>query len=100
MPDYCRLSSEAQRQIKLSEKFEDVSLGDNRPTALIQQYGMLYSQTRVDTMDSLDSMPELDDLENLKNKLLLSVIVVGQTGQSLTSSHHNRALVVPFIGCI
>ena len=53
-----------------------MSLGDNRPTALIQQYGMLYSQARMDTMDSLDLMPELDDLENLKNKLLLSVIVV------------------------
>ncbi|XP_067934204.1 uncharacterized protein [Watersipora subatra] len=71
-----RLSKEAQRQITLSDKFEDVSLGTNRPTALIQQYGALYSQARVDALDSLDSLPQLSDLENLKNKLLFSVIVL------------------------
>ena len=73
-----RLASEAQKQIKLSEKFEDVSLGNNRPTALIQQYGALYSQTRLDALDSLDSLPQLAELENLKNKLLFSVIVVSK----------------------
>lgn len=71
-----RLSREAQKQIKLSDRFEDVTLGSNRPTALIQQYGALYSQTRVDALDSLDSMEELAELDNLKNKLLFSVIVV------------------------
>ena len=75
---FIRLASEAQKQIKLSEKFEDVSLGNNRPTALIQQYGALYSQTRLDALDSLDSLPQLAELENLKNKLLFSVIVVSK----------------------
>jgi len=78
MVDFYRLASEARKQIKLSEKFEDVSLGNDRPTALIQQYGSLYSQTRLDALDSLDSIGQLENLEKLKSKLLFSVVVVSK----------------------
>jgi len=74
--DCYRLATETQKQIKLSDKFEDLTLGSNRPTAVVEQYGSLYSEIRLDTLDSLDAFPQLADLDNLKNKLLFSVIVV------------------------
>lgn len=66
-----------------------MSLGSNRPTALIHQYGALYSETRLDALDSLDSLPQLAELENLKNKLLFSVIVVsGRTRVASNTLHY------------
>lgn len=57
-------------------RFEDLSLGDKRPTALISKYGDLYSQGRVDALDALDALDELAGLDDLKGKLLFSVVVV------------------------
>lgn len=75
----CRLAEQAQRFVERGGgpgHFENVALGDKRPTALIRRYGNLYAQARVDTLDALDNLPELHDAEELKSKLLFSVIVV------------------------
>lgn len=72
-----RLSEQAQRQLqKGSSKFEDLSLGESRPTQLIKRYGNLYTESRLDAMDALDDVPNMADCEDLKVKLLLSVVVV------------------------
>ena len=39
-----------------SEKFEDILLGSNRPTLVIQRYGELFSQGRLEALDALDSV--------------------------------------------
>ncbi|XP_035226904.1 uncharacterized protein LOC118199211 [Stegodyphus dumicola] len=57
-------------------KFENISLGERRPTALVRQYGNLYAQARVDTLDALDALPALQDADELKSKILFSVIVL------------------------
>jgi Mitochondria-eating protein len=72
-----RLSEQAQRQIeKGSTKFEDLNLGDMRPTQLIRRYGNLYSEGRLDALDSLDDIPEMSNFDDLKGKLLLTILVV------------------------
>lgn len=72
-----RLSEQAQRQLqKGSSKFEDLSLGESRPTQLIKRYGNLYTESRLDAMDALDDVPNMADCEDLKVKLLLSVVVL------------------------
>lgn len=72
-----RLSEQAQRQLqKGPSKFEDLSLGEGRPTQLIKRYGNIYTESRLDAMDALDDVPNMVDCGDLKNKLLLSVIVL------------------------
>ncbi|ESN97983.1 hypothetical protein HELRODRAFT_177655 [Helobdella robusta] len=72
-----KLSEQARRQLaKGSSKFEDLSLGANRPTQLIKRYGNLYSEARVDALDALENLPELSECDDLKTKLLLSIIVL------------------------
>lgn len=75
----CRLQDQAQRQLKKGGKFEDLSAGDYRPSALVERYDNLYTQTRLDAMDELDdleSLDKLDDNGDIKNKILFSVVVV------------------------
>lgn len=57
-------------------RFENVAMGERRPTALIRRYGNLYAQSRVDTLDALDSIPELEHAHDLKSKILFSAVVV------------------------
>ena len=72
-----RLSEQAQRQLERgASKFEDISLGENRPTQLIKRYGNLYNESRLDAMDALDELPEMTGSDDLKVKLLLSIVVV------------------------
>ncbi|XP_068745365.1 meiosis-specific nuclear structural protein 1-like [Montipora capricornis] len=74
-----RLQEQAQRHLKKGGKFEDLSAGECRPSALIKRYDNLFTQTRLDAMDELDeveSLNLLDDSEDLKNKILFSVMVV------------------------
>jgi hypothetical protein len=72
-----RLCEQAQRQLGRSgTKFEDLSLGENRPTSLIRRYGNLYSEVRVDAFDALDELPEMAEFDDLKGKLLFSVVVL------------------------
>ena len=70
------LSEQALRCIEVSSKFEDLSLGNNRPTQLVRRYGNLYTETRLDAFDALEDLPEIADFDDLKGKLLFSVVVV------------------------
>ena len=75
-----RLSEQARRQLeKTSTKFEDLSLGDRRPTQLIRRYGNLYTEGRLDALDALDDVNEMIEFSDLKGKLLLTILVVGFT---------------------
>ncbi|PRD28599.1 UNVERIFIED_CONTAM: hypothetical protein NCL1_31884 [Trichonephila clavipes] len=69
-----RLAEQAQRMLERGARFENLCLGENRPTALIRQYGNLYAQARIDTLDSLDTLAPLRDADELKTKILFSVI--------------------------
>lgn len=71
-----RLSEQAQKQLAKGSKFEDLNLGDNRPTQLIRQYGALYSEARLDALDALDDIQEISQFDDLKGKLLFSVVVL------------------------
>ena len=76
---YLRLQGQAQRQFKKGGKFEDLSAGECRPSALVERYDNLYTQTRLDAMDELDeleSLDKVDDSGDIKNKILFSVLVV------------------------
>jgi len=74
------LSEQARRQLeKTSTKFEDLSLGDRRPTQLIRRYGNLYTEGRLDALDALDDVTEMTEFTDLKGKLLLTILVVGFT---------------------
>jgi Mitochondria-eating protein len=82
-----RLSEQAQRQIeKGSTKFEDLSLGNMRPTQLIRRYGNLYSEGRLDALDALDDIPEMSNFDDLKGKLLLTILVVSMFFSKPTSN--------------
>lgn len=74
-----RLQDQAQRQLKKGGKFEDLSAGECRPSALIERYDNLFTQTRLDAMDKLDeveSLNQMDDSGDIKDKILFSVLVV------------------------
>lgn len=58
-------------------KFESTSSEQQR-SDLIQSYGGLYTQSRVETLDWLDKLDELRGADELKSKLLFSVIVVSR----------------------
>ena len=64
--------------MSISSKFENLSLGDTRPTQLIRRYGNLYTEARLDAFDALDTLPEISDFDDLKGKLLFSVVVVSE----------------------
>ena len=93
-----RLAEQAQRMLERGVRFENICLGERRPTALIRKYANLYAQgmtrlkclvsinfnefvtnwmtARVDTLEALDSLQALSDFDELKSKLLFSVVVV------------------------
>ncbi|GFQ72879.1 MIEAP domain-containing protein, partial [Trichonephila clavata] len=71
-----RLAEQAQKMLERGAKFENVCLGEKRPTALVRHYGNLYAQARVDTLDALDALVPLKDADELKTKILFSVIVL------------------------
>lgn len=72
-----RLSEQARRQLeKTNTKFEDLSLGDRRPTQLIRRYGNLYTEGRLDALDALDDVTEMTEFTDLKGKLLLTILVL------------------------
>ncbi|GIY49548.1 mitochondria-eating protein [Caerostris darwini] len=71
-----RLAEQARVMLDRGVRFENVGLGERRPTALIRRYGNLYAQSRVDTLDALDSIPELQHAYDLKSKILFSAVVL------------------------
>ena len=76
---YLRLQGQAQRQLKKGGKFEDLSAGECRPSALVERYDNLYTQSRLDAMDETDELESLDKVDvsgDIKNKILFSVLVV------------------------
>ena len=65
--------------MKKGGKFEEPSAGECRPSALVERYDNLYTQTRLDAMgelDELESLDKVDDSGDIKNKILFSVLVV------------------------
>ncbi|XP_029212917.2 uncharacterized protein LOC114976615 [Acropora millepora] len=89
-----RLQDQAQRQLKKGGKFEDLSAGECRPSALIERYDNLFTQTRLDAMDKLDeveSLNQMDDSGDIKNKILFSVLVVAhRTVQHSLAEKHRK----------
>ncbi|GFQ70964.1 MIEAP domain-containing protein [Trichonephila clavata] len=71
-----RLAEQARLMLDRGIRFENVALGERRPTALIRRYGNLYAQSRVDTLDALDCIPELEHAHDLKSKILFSAVVL------------------------
>jgi hypothetical protein len=51
-----RLSEQAQKHLQGSEKFEDILLGSNRPTLVIQRYNELFSEGRMEALDAFDAV--------------------------------------------
>uniref|UniRef100_T1JFY1 Mitochondria-eating protein n=1 Tax=Strigamia maritima TaxID=126957 RepID=T1JFY1_STRMM len=97
-----RLAEQAQRMLERGYKFENASLGDRRPSALIRCYGNLYTQARVDTLDALDAIPELRHADELKAKLLFSVVVLAfrsvQSSVREIQETMRRVLQMPQLG--
>jgi len=96
-----RLSEQAQRQLERgASKFEDISLGENRPTQLVKRYGNLYSEARLDAMDALDELPDMADADDLKVKLLLSIVVVGLVSTTIDDKSHQSNLRLHLSLCV
>jgi hypothetical protein len=71
------MAIQAQKMVERGvgpSKFESTST--EQRSELIQNYGGLYTQSRVETLDYLDKLEELRGADELKSKLLFSVIVV------------------------
>lgn len=71
------MAIQAQKMVERGvgpSKFESIS--SEQRSDLIQNYGGLYTQSRVETLDYLDKLEELRGADELKSKLLFSVIVV------------------------
>ena len=89
-----RLSEQAQRQLERgASKFEDISLGENRPTQLVKRYGNLYSEARLDAMDALDELPDMADADDLKVKLLLSIVVVSLVSAAFFTTDYKTSQI-------
>lgn len=82
-----RLSAQVSKQAEISSRFENINLGENRPSELIRRYGNLYHQNRLDAFDALDNLPEIADYDDLKGKLLFSVIVLAFRAAKHTLKH-------------
>lgn len=50
------MSEQAQKHLQGSEKFEDILLGSNRPTVVIQRYNELFSEGRMEALDAIDAV--------------------------------------------
>jgi hypothetical protein len=66
-----RLSEQAQKQLEVSGKFEDISLGSSRPSQIVSRFEELYTQGR---MDALDFMENHDIETQYSNKFLLDTL--------------------------
>ena len=62
--------------MKGGSQFENLSLGEARPSSLIQRYEALYAGQRLDVLDELCVLPGLEGSEQLVQDLLASVIQV------------------------
>lgn len=81
------MANQAQKMMERGvgpNKFESTS--SELRSNLIQSYGGLYTQSRVETLDWLDKLEELRGADELKSKLLFSVIVVKINSCSMSVS--------------
>ena len=70
---------DAQNGIMMGGKFENVSQGGTRPSQIVEQYGQLYSQGRLNAMDDLDQIAGLSKYgkhTEMKQKILYGIMVV------------------------
>ena len=68
-----------QNGVMMSGKFENISQGGTRPSQIIEQYGQLYSQGRLNAMDDLDQIAGLSKYgkhTEMKQKILYGIMVV------------------------
>jgi hypothetical protein len=70
-----RLSEQAQRHLQESDRFEDILMGANRPTLVVQRYQEIYSQERVEAYDALTDIEGLSE-EVFIPSLLLDILKV------------------------
>lgn len=73
-----RVTQDIQNQVQLSGRFEDLSKGGTRPTQIIERYGLLYTQGRIDAMDDLDQIAGLSKYgkhQEMKQKILYGIMV-------------------------
>lgn len=68
IPDYCsylfcifRLSEQAQRHLRGSEHFEDILMGANRPSLVVQKFQEIYSQERIEAYDYIVDVTGLEE---------------------------------------
>ena len=84
--DNFRVTSDVQQHVAQSGKFENLSQGMMRPTQIIERYGLLYTQGRLDAMDDLDSLSGLAKYgkhQEMKQKILYGIMVVSKVEKSI-----------------
>lgn len=72
---------ELQNGVMVGGKFENVSHGGIRPSQIVEQYGHLYSQGRLNAMDDLDQIAGLSKYgkhTEMKQKILYGIMVVSR----------------------
>jgi len=72
-------NGDMQNGVMMGGRFENVSQGGTRPSQIIEQYGQLYSQGRLNAMDDLDQIAGLSKYgkhTEMKQKILYGIMVV------------------------
>lgn len=70
-----RLSEQAQRHLQGSERFEDILMGANRPSLVVQRFQEIYSQERIEAYDSIADIEGADE-DMFISTFLLDVLKV------------------------
>ncbi|XP_066913382.1 uncharacterized protein [Clytia hemisphaerica] len=73
-----RSGQDIQNGVAMGGKFENISQGGTRPSQIIEQYGQLYSQGRLNAMDDLDQIAGLSKYgkhTEMKQKILYGIMV-------------------------
>lgn len=72
------VSQDLQNGVMMGGRFENISQGGTRPSQIIEQYGQLYSQGRLNAMDDLDQIAGLSKYgkhTEMKQKILYGIMV-------------------------
>jgi hypothetical protein len=84
-----RLSEQAQRHLQESDRFEDILMGANRPTLVVQRYQEIYSQERVEAYDALTDIEGLSEEVFIPSLLLDILKFAYSAAQCYLESLHN-----------
>lgn len=68
-----RLSEQAQRHLRGSEHFEDILMGANRPSLVVQRFSEIYSQERIEAYDFIVDTTDIED-DMLISTFLLDIL--------------------------